>query len=66
MENTGFKVDVDYILESRKRIVAYRELLYLELYIYTGKEFSVGQHDYIKKLFLNQFKVRCEKQTKKH
>ena len=31
MENTGFKVDVDYILESRKKIVAYRELLYLEL-----------------------------------
>ena len=32
MENTGFKVDVDYILESRKKIVFYRELLYLELY----------------------------------
>ena len=66
MENTGFKVDVDYILESRKEIVKYRELLYLELYIYTGKEFSVGQHDYIKKLLLSQFGVKTEKADEKH
>ena len=66
MENTGLKVDVDYILESRKEIVKYRELLYLELYIYTGKEFSVGQHDYIKKLLLNQFGVKTEKADEKH
>lgn len=66
MENTGLKVDVDYILESRKEIVKYRELLYLELYIYTGKEFSVGQHDYIKKLLLSQFGVKTEKADEKH
>ncbi len=65
MENTGFKVDVDYILESRKKIVAYRELLYLELYIYTGKQFSVGQHNEIKKLLLNKFKVKTEKADEK-
>ena len=65
MENTGFKVDVDYILESRKKIVAYRELLYLELMIYTGKEFSVGQHNEIKKLLLSQFKVKTEKADEK-
>ncbi|MBR6113528.1 MAG: hypothetical protein IKP79_03355 [Bacilli bacterium] len=65
MENTGFKVDVDYILESRKKIVAYRELLYLELYIYTGKEFSVGQHNEIKKILLNKFKVKTEKADEK-
>ena len=66
MENTGLKVDVDYILESRKEIVKYRELLYFELYIYTGKEFSVGQHDYIKKLLLSQFGVKTEKADEKH
>lgn len=66
MENTGLKVDVDYILESRKEIVKYRELLYLELYIYTGKEFSVGQHDFIKKLLLSQFGVKTEKADEKH
>lgn len=65
MENTGFKVDVDYILECRKKIVAYRELLYLELLIYTGKEFSVGQHNEIKKLLLNKFKVKTEKADEK-
>jgi DNA polymerase-1 len=65
MENTGFKVDIDYILESRKKIVAYRELLYLELSIYTGKEFSVGQHNEIKKLLLNKFKVKTEKADEK-
>ena len=65
MENTGFKVDVDYILESRKKIVVYRELLYFELYVYTGKEFSVGQHNEIKKIFLNKFKVKTEKADEK-
>ena len=65
MENTGFKVDVDYILESRKKIVFYRELLYLELYIYTGKNFTVGQHNEIKKLLLNKFGVKCEKADEK-
>ena len=65
MENTGFKVDVDYILESRKKIVAYRELLYLELNIYTGEDFSVGQHNEIKKILLNKFKVKTEKADEK-
>lgn len=65
MENTGFKVDVDYILESRKKIVSYRELLYLELYIYTGEKFSVGQHNEIKKILLNKFKVKTDKADEK-
>jgi DNA polymerase-1 len=65
MENTGFKVDVDYILESRKKVVAYRELLYLELYIYTGKQFSVGQHNEIKKLLLTKYKIKTEKADEK-
>lgn len=65
MENTGFKVDVNYILESRKKIVTYRELLYLELLIYTGKEFSVGQHNEIKKLLLSKFGVKTEKADEK-
>lgn len=65
MENTGFKVDVDYILESRKKIVAYRELLYLELNIYTGRTFSVGQHNEIKKILLNDYKVKTEKADEK-
>ena len=65
MENTGFKVDINYILECRKNVVAYRELLYLELYIYTGEKFSVGQHNTIKKLFLSKFGIKMEKADEK-
>lgn len=65
MENVGFKVDVEYILESRKKVVNYRELLYLELYIYTGKQFTVGQHNEIKKLLLNKYNIRTEKADEK-
>lgn len=65
MENTGFKVDVDYILECRKNIVAYRELLYLELYIFTGKEFTVGQHKEILKLFESKFGITSDKADEK-
>ena len=66
MENVGLKVDVDYILECRKEVVKYRELLYLELYIFTGKSFTVGQHDYIRKLLLSQFNINTEKADEKH
>ena len=65
MENTGFKVDIDYILKCRKDIVVYRELLYLELYVYTGSNFSVGQHNEIKKILLNKYKVKTEKADEK-
>lgn len=65
MENTGFKVDVNYILECRKKVVDYRKLLYSELMIYTGKEFSVGQHEFIKKLISNQFNETIDKADEK-
>lgn len=65
METTGFKVDVNYILESRKKLVDYRELLYLELNIYTGETFSVGQHNEIKKLLLSKFGVKTDKADEK-
>lgn len=65
MENTGFKVDIDYILESRKRVVSYRDLLYLELFIYTGTYFSVGQHAFIKKLLNDRFGIKTEKADEK-
>ncbi len=61
MEKTGLKVDVDYILSCRKEIVKYRELLYFELYMMTGIEFSVGQHDFIKKLLKDRYSVKSDK-----
>lgn len=65
MENTGMKVDVDYVLNCRKNMVAYRDLLYFELQMYTGMEFTVGQHDTIKKLLLAKYKIKTDKADEK-
>ena len=66
MENTGILVNVDYALESRERILAYREELYKELKESTGHDFSVGQHAYIKRLFESQYNYVLESADKKH
>lgn len=65
MENVGLKVDVPYVLEARKNMVAYRDLLYWELEFYTNKEFTVGQHDFIKKLLKDRYGVVTEKSDEK-
>ena len=65
MEDTGLKVDVDYVLKCRKNMIAYRDLLYLELQIYTGTEFSVGQHEMIKKLLLYKYSIKTDKADEK-
>lgn len=65
MENTGMKVDVDYVLKCRKNMIAYRDLLYFELQMYTGAEFSVGQHEFIKKLLLVKYRIKTDKADEK-
>lgn len=65
MEDTGLKVDVDYVLNCRKNMIAYRDLLYFELQMYTGEEFSVGQHEFIKKLLLAKYKIKTDKADEK-
>jgi DNA polymerase-1 len=60
MERQGFNIDLNYILESRVKLVAYKEQLYKELQELTGEIFTVGQHAYIKKLFLIKYKVSLE------
>lgn len=65
MEKTGLKVDVDYILNCRKEIVKYRELLYFELFMMTGVEFTVGQHDFIKKLLKDKYNIKANKSDEK-
>lgn len=61
MEKVGIKVDIDYMLNARKEITKYRELLYFELNLMSGVEFSVGQHNLIKKLLLKNYGVKSEK-----
>ena len=65
MENTGIAVDVDYVLKCRKNMLNYRDLLYMELNLYTGLDFSVGQHEYIKKMLLAKYKIKTEKADEK-
>ena len=65
MERVGLKVDIPYVLESRKKLCNYRDLLYFELELYTGETFSVGQHEFIKKLLLNKYNVKTDKADEK-
>ena len=65
MEDTGLKVDVDYVLNCRKNMVAYRDLLYFELQMYTGMEFTVGQHEMIKRLLLVKYNIKTNKADEK-
>lgn len=65
MEKTGLKVDVDYVLRCRKEMCKYRDLLYMELNLYTGLDFTVGQHEYIKKFLYNKYGIKVEKTDEK-
>lgn len=66
MERVGLKVDIDYALESRDRVCKYKEDLYNELFAKSGYVFSVGQHDFIKKMFLSKYNYALESADKKH
>jgi DNA polymerase-1 len=57
MERNGLRVDIDYLLESRKRVLDYKTQLYSELNILTGQEFTVGQHKVIKELFESKYGI---------
>lgn len=68
MEKVGIKVDINYLLESRKRLEDYRENLYSKLYEMAGCEISVGQHEVIKKIMLDKYNVSlmtCDKKSLK-
>lgn len=61
MERTGLRVDIDYLLKSRERVLNYKSLKYDSLKQMTGIEFSVGQHKMIKDLFEMKFGVKLDK-----
>lgn len=65
MEKVGLKVDVDYVLKSRKAMCDYRDLLYMELNLYTGLDFTVGQHEYIKKFLKIKYGITTDKADEK-
>lgn len=57
MERVGFKIDVNYLLESRLRMVSYKNELYEELYAIVGEKFTVGQHEWIRRMFARRFRI---------
>ena len=65
MERNGFKVDVDYLIESHYRIEKFKEELYAKLHKLTGDDWNVGQHDKIKEFFKNKYDITLEKSDKK-
>ena len=65
MERNGFKVDVDYLVNSHYKIEKFRELLYKKLQELTNSDWKVGQHVEIKRFFLNEFGLALEKSDKK-
>lgn len=65
MEKVGLKVDVNYVLNARRNMIKYRDLLYFELGLYTETEFSVGQHAFIKKLLNDKYHIKTDKADEK-
>lgn len=65
MEKVGLAVDVNYVLNCRKKMCGYRDLLYWELKLYTGVDFTVGQHDFIRKLLDNKYGIKTDKADEK-
>lgn len=61
MERRGLRVDINYLLESRERVIKHKAMKYNELKEMTGIEFSVGQHRVIKDLFKDKFDIQLEK-----
>jgi DNA polymerase-1 len=61
MERTGLRVDINYLLESRERVLNHKLVNYDLLKQLTGIEFSVGQHKVIKDLFRDKFGLQLEK-----
>lgn len=57
MERNGVKADVNYLVESRERVLKYKNELYLKLRDLTGYEFTAGQHKFIKGLLQNKYKI---------
>lgn len=65
MEKVGLKVDINYVLNARRNMIKYRDLLYFELGLYTETDFSVGQHAFIKKLLNDKYHIKTDKADEK-
>jgi DNA polymerase I len=61
MERIGVRADIDYLIQSRERVLNYKSLKYDSLKEMTGINFSVGQHKVIKNLFEQKYHLTMDK-----
>lgn len=57
LERVGLTPDIDYLLESRKRVSDYSEKLYQQLHSITGSVITAGQHKKIKEIFKAKYNI---------
>lgn len=61
MERIGVKADIDYLLQSRNRVIDYKNKKYEALKDMIGINISVGQHQKIKEILKQKYDVVVEK-----
>lgn len=54
MERVGLRADLNYLKESREKVLKYMDKKYASLRELTGRNFSSGQHQEIKKYFFEK------------
>lgn len=64
-ERVGFKVDVDYLINSHYKVQEYQQKLYDKLHELTGEVWSVGQHKKIMEYFNTNYNLGLVKADKK-
>jgi DNA polymerase I len=64
MERTGVRVDRDYLNDSRKKLKSIIKLKRAQMWEIAGQQFSIGQHELIKKIF-TQWGIELHKDDKK-
>lgn len=64
MEQTGFKIDVAYLREAKKRMKAYIIERRAELQELAGQKLSVGQHQLIRKILKEDYDVYIHSASK--
>lgn len=60
MERVGLRADIQYLLDSRDRVIEYRDKLYLKAHAIAGVTFTASQHKLIKEIFKTKFEVALE------
>lgn len=64
MEREGLEVDAVYLEESRKKVKEFIIRSRNRMYEVAGERFTVGQHDFIKKLFDEKWNISLESADK--